>query len=353
MLNNFKNKLLWILYYRYKPIAYRDEEGTYSFLQKVLMVFNFTYTKVFGKYWSMNRIKDKVEYDCDTISEIIFSKLSSDDPCMIARYGLAEMYIVANSLAIRSKHRNFIRVITGQDFYWWWNKPSKEAIYKNAGFFPKHDDTLLHKFSDLMVSISNDADVLLASTGLEPFFIKNNANVVLTGLQEAEPWWSINPWTRVLSDKKVVVVSPLAELIEKQYKKNNLLFKNKNTLPNFHIRTVKAIQSLGGVNSQFENWFDALDWMEAEIFKEDFDIALIGCGAYGYPLAAYVKRKGKKAFHMGGVLQMLFGIKGARWEDKSYHPKFDYTKLFNEAWVKPGDKYKPIIAKEVENGCYW
>ena len=26
----------------------------------------------------------------------------------------------------------------------------------------------------------------------------------------------------------------------------------------------------------------------------------LGCGAYGFPLAAHVKRMGKKAIHMGG-----------------------------------------------------
>lgn len=50
--------------------------------------------------------------------------------------------------------------------------------------------------------------------------------------------------------------------------------------------------------------------MQDEISKEDYDICLIGCGAYGFSLAAYVKRCGKQAIHMGGALQLLFGIKG-------------------------------------------
>lgn len=50
----------------------------------------------------------------------------------------------------------------------------------------------------------------------------------------------------------------------------------------------------------------------------DYDIVLLGCGAYGFPLAAYAKRRGKQAIHMGGSLQLLFGIKGKRWEDQNY-----------------------------------
>ena len=73
-------------------------------------------------------------------------------------------------------------------------------------------------------------------------------------------------------------------------------------MPDFDLITIKAVQSLGG-GEQFQSWFDALDWMKAEIDKHDYDICLIGCGAYGFPLAAHVKRLGKKAFHLGGALQ--------------------------------------------------
>lgn len=85
-------------------------------------------------------------------------------------------------------------------------------------------------------------------------------------------------------------------------------------MPDFDLITIKAVQSLGG-GEQFQSWFDALDWMKAEIDKHDYDICLIGCGAYGFPLAAHVKRLGKKAFHLGGALQLVFGIRGRRWEN--------------------------------------
>ena len=87
--------------------------------------------------------------------------------------------------------------------------------------------------------------------------------------------------------------------------------------------------------------------------KVDYDVALIGCGAYGFCLAAHAKRSGKKAVHLGGVLQLLFGIKGNRWEDKNYHPVFDYNTLFNSFWVKPGDDYRPDNAEQFEGACYW
>ena len=65
--------------------------------------------------------------------------------------------------------------------------------------------------------------------------------------------------------------------------------------------------------------------MKSEIDKCDYDVCLIGCGAYGFPLAAHVKHKGKQAIHLGGTLQLLFGIKGNRWFDPNsfLYPKFN------------------------------
>ena len=102
--------------------------------------------------------------------------------------------------------------------------------------------------------------------------------------------------------------------------------------------------------------------MENEIDKIDFDIAIIGCGAYGLPLAAHVKRIGKQAVHMGGGTQLLFGILGKRWTEQysgSFHYRpgidisLDYHPLFNEYWVFPGQNEKPKGSDKVDNSCYW
>ena len=62
---------------------------------------------------------------------------------------------------------------------------------------------------------------------------------------------------------------------------------------------------------------------------------------------------------MGGALQLLFGIKGNRWEDPLYGvrewgiPESFYIRMFNNAWVRPGTEGMPDNASQVENGCYW
>ena len=49
----------------------------------------------------------------------------------------------------------------------------------------------------------------------------------------------------------------------------------------------------------------------------DYDVAIVGAGAYSLPLAAHARDTGHAAIQMSGATQLLFGIKGKRWDD---HP---------------------------------
>ena len=79
-------------------------------------------------------------------------------------------------------------------------------------------------------------------------------------------------------------------------------------------------------------------------------MAIIGCGAYGFPLAAKLKAAGKQAIHLGGATQLMFGIKGYRWEN-NYPSKI--ATFFNDAWIHPSASETPKGAETVEKGCYW
>lgn len=346
-------KLKWMLYYKYKYLKDVDDNGNYTLYQKCLMFLHISYcTFINEEYWSTKRIKTKIESDPDKISDIIYNMLIKDNPCMIARYGSIEQTVVSNYLAIKSGRKSITHCITGKQLYWWWDKKARRELVTNAGFFP-NETHVIEKYCQLMISDTKQLDILVTWFGKEPLITGDVKNLTQIGLNEAEPWWQTNPWTRYLKNKKVLVVHPFAELIESQYKKRDKLFKNQEVLPEFYLRTIKAVQSIGGQGGQFRTWFEALEWMKNEMNKKDYDIALIGCGAYGFCLAAHAKSCGKKAIHMAGALQLLFGIIGARWEDPKYHPKFNYRLLFNKHWVRPDEKYKPKGAELVENSCYW
>ena len=79
-----------------------------------------------------------------------------------------------------------------------------------------------------------------------------------------------------------------------------------------------------------------------------FDVAIVGCGSYGMPLAARIKGLGKQVIHLAGATQILFGIRGARWDARPYMQKF-----FNENWTRPSATERPKNADLVEGACYW
>lgn len=178
-----------------------------------------------------------------------------------------------------------------------------------------------------------------------PFFSRD---IRFAELAEMEPYDYAQPWSRALAGKKVLVVHPFAETIKKQYQKREQLWENKDVLPEFELKTIKAVQSIAGEETPYKDWFEALRRMEDQMDLIDYDIAIIGCGAYGFSLAAHAKRMGKKAVHLGGATQILFGIKGKRWDELPAVSKF-----YNEHWVYPSAADTPKHKDRVENGCYW
>ncbi|MEL6976477.1 MAG: hypothetical protein AAGL29_13935, partial [Bacteroidota bacterium] len=134
----------------------------------------------------------------------------------------------------------------------------------------------------------------------------------------------------------------------KQYEKRLELFADPHVLPEFDLEVITSVQSIAGQKTQFEDWFAALEHMKSEMDHMDYDVAIIGCGAYGMSLGAHAKRKGKQAIHMGGATQILFGIKGSRWDN---HPVI--SKFYNSAWVRPSKNETPEDKDKVEDGCYW
>ena len=148
------------------------------------------------------------------------------------------------------------------------------------------------------------------------------------------------------------MIHPFVETIKKQYKKRECLYPGTEILPEFELLTLKAVQTIAGqTDARFQSWFEALHYMYQEAIKQEFDVAIIGCGAYGLPLAAMLKEYGKQAIHLGGAVQILFGIRGKRWDRDE---KYDYVrKFYTNERVYPNDSERPEQSEKVEGGCYW
>lgn len=320
----------------------------------ILKIVRKIYLKIFI---SKDVLTPECINDSEVSSQLIYDALVSDAPCMIARFGSTELLCLRNYLGVKHDKGAFFNYINGTAQAWWWEENVLKQMQQWSGFFPANEDKI-EQFCELMVQDVPEVDILGSWLADEQLFEKQLVNAQKVHLRFLEPYWADNHWSRALEGKKVLVVHPFADDIESQYQRRTLLFK-KNILPEFQLTTIKAVQSVADEKTGFQDWFAALDYMKAEIDKVDYDICLIGCGAYGFPLAAHVKRMGKKGFHYGGALQLLFGIRGNRWEDPTYGvkewgiPYGFYADLMNEHWIRPGNKEKPKNAQVVEGACYW
>ena len=219
-------------------------------------------------------------------------------------------------------------------------------IYKLSGFFPVTEESL-YQFKEEMLKAMQEIDLLGSWVEGESKYVNQLSNVKICKLIDIEPYFSSRPWTLALKRKKVLVIHPFAEDIEKQYsKKREHLFKDLHVLPEFDLKTLKTPITYPGGNTSSKNWFDILDDLTSKALKLDFEIAIIGCGAYGMPLAARLKKAGKKCIHLGGAVQILFGIKGKRWDEMK-----NFKEMYNKFWIYPSSNNK--VFHNVENGCYW
>lgn len=264
----------------------------------------------------------------------IRKKILANEPFMACRFGWTEL-----------------STMKAYEF----NRPKNKRIHcmKNlclaSGFFPEVEE-YGWRFLNLMQACCKDIDFLRKMNApYENYFIRKymRKSVTITG-DIMEPWCLDNPWSVALEGKKVLVVHPFHKTIQQQYGKREFLFGDSPILPDFHLITYKSVQTMGNeVDSRFSDWFAALSFMINEIKNIDFDIAIVGCGAYGLPLASAIKRMGRQAIHMGGATQVLFGIKGQRWLDDA-----NVVNIINESWVWPLDEETPRSAADIDGGYF-
>ncbi len=277
--------------------------------------------------------------------------LEGGAPCLVARFGCVELDAVLRGYDISRrcpKAKKALSLLTGAFGPFWWDNSIRAGLLRTTGVFPADDATLM-KFSARALEDARSLDVLASWNAreleLKKLFFPTCKAVNLNGL---DAFAYRDPWTSALAGKRVLVVHPFCRTIAAQFARRERLFADPAVLPAFELVTYRPVTSFLGLKTPFRDWFEALDAMCADIAKIDFDIALIGCGAYGMSIGAFVKsRLHKQAVHLGGVTQMLFGIKGGRWDES------DYSRFYNEFWVRPGDEERPANYRCLENGAYW
>jgi hypothetical protein len=267
-------------------------------------------------------------------NQAILNALQAGHPFAAARIGHTEGRIVGEWQFRYSRYGRLTR---------------KEA-HQYSGIFPVQPDSL-NRFAEIYADAIANVDLLgFWQTAFQAQIIKAlPCPPRLAPLRALEPYLQPQPWSSALAGKRVLVVHPFAATIERQYHENRQrLFHDPLLLPAFDLITVAPPQTLAPATAGFGDWQAAYEHLLAQVSSHHFDCALIGCGGYGLPLAAAVKAMGKQAIHLGGALQLLFGIRGRRWDAD---PQF--AQLFNAAWVRASDLETPVAAQAVDGGCYW
>lgn len=286
----------------------------------------------------------------EEVNILISSFIESEKPFWVGRFGNMEFTFIYAFLRNTFLDRNDDLSVMIDD------------LCNNAGFFP-NNIALAEKYVDLILDCCQGIDAHgIWPLYMEDYFISRyEKNAQLFKYVYLEPWALENtyagilPWSHSLKGKKVLVIHPFAETIMSQYvNKREKIFERRYEsadmiLPEFELKTLKAVQTIAETKDErFETWFEALNWMVEECKKIDFDVAILGCGAYGFPLAAEIKKMGKGAIQLCGATQLMFGIMGSRWENNSC-----IKNLVNDAWVRPSAAERVDNMKAVEGACYW
>lgn len=279
--------------------------------------------------------------DLNSSNKIIIELINSGKSFAIGRLGIGEallFYKLLNNIPIDSievqKFKNFGGVygdcfnefvqeyftsMKNMDYHCFWKDITQDFNIKQSDIFEK---------------IGKNEKVLPFEV-IEPYYCDIYNNVE-------------ENWSKYLKGKKVLVINPFAKSIESQYKIKDKIWKNPDILPDFELIPYVAIQSTCNLNPH-SSWLESLSVMKKDISEIDFDIALLGCGCYGLPLCNFIKTDlNKSAIYIGGAIQILFGIKGSRWDGMEKINKF-----YNENWIRPSLEETPVQFQTLEGGCYW
>lgn len=232
-----------------------------------------------------------------------------------------------------------------------------ELLHVNAGVYPNTAEAF-NQFKNIYIEAVKKMNVLgvwiKISNDLyadDIFLNELECTCDRVHTRSLEPFYHEDPWSQALEGKKVLVVSPFQRSIQKQYKKRELIWNNPKVLPEFDLDTLKTPFSAALLDKPvFPTWEDGLNEFKKKIENKKPDFVIVGAGAWSLPIVSFCHDNGIDAIHMGGGTQILFGIKGGRWDNHDVISTF-----YNEHWVRPAKDERPknMDRMKIDNGDYW
>lgn len=285
---------------------------------------------------------EAVKQGSQTICRCIESALQINQGALIGRHGTIELTCM---LLTKDGHE------IGED--------RLQTLERNAGIFPKE---AVMSWYEEYTEATRTADCL--AIGWYAPLARSEIKLVqkLNPFSQKIPLRSLESyycpetsWLQALQGQSVCVVSSFTESIQTQVPKLNDVWNGHPLFPEgiqwSFVRSYYSpplAKGSCGWPQGIQSWKDAVNDMEAQVLATSARVVLIGCGGLAMPLAARLKQNGKICIVLGGAIQILFGVKGKRWER---HPII--SQLFNDSWIYPSDEEVPDGARMVEGGCYW
>ena len=159
----------------------------------------------------------------------------------------------------------------------------------------------------------------------------------------------VKPWTLALAGKRVLVVHPFTTSIKAQYDRREDIKTVSDVMPSFQLQVLAPPRTYGGWHPRDgAKWEELLLETTSLIAQQSFDVAIVAAGPYGLPIAAFIKSMGRPAVHLGASTQLLFGIRGSRWEREGH-----LKDAMDDSWVRPDPTEVPPSAQRYENAAYW
>jgi hypothetical protein len=292
-----------------------------------------------------------LEKGAEDIFTAIQQALQRKEGLLIGRNGTIELETLLFKLYVAKPGENYPSHILRQ-------------LELNAGIFPATKISV-DRWVFMATEAIRNCDVLVAGW-YKPLELQEkalldslNSNTPRIPLRSLEPYY-VSPdkrWTQLLQGQKVAIVNAFVTTCMNQVQNREEIWPvaTDTLLPStvewVPIRTGYSpalSQGRAGWGSDIQSWDVAVMDVVKQVINSGSKIALIGCGGMGLLIASELKKRGIIAVVMGGSLQVLFGIKGNRWE------KHDIISHFwNESWVYPSVEETPKGSWMIEGGCYW
>ena len=294
----------------------------------------------------VERYGDREIVDPVSGNAFLYERVSSRQPVAAGKIGDTELEVLVKYEQAEGDADAFFRSIT-EDGH------ELDLLHLNCGVFPKRQDVLV-RWAETYIDALSDLDMLGVwhNKGEDQIVEKYAPQAMLTGITAVEPYYFDAPWTRALAGKRVVVVTPFHDSILQQWSEHrgeDLFPENPDVLPEFDLTIVRSPFTAALSAPVHADWHAALADMKETIASSDFDVALVGAGAWSLPLCSFIRRDlARSAMHLGGAIQILFGVRGRRWDKHLV-----ISKLFNENWISPLVQETPKGSWRNDGGAYW